>query len=86
MFYGNLRPFYQHLSTTLAFIEFCVLYLQLANGALSYATHLYPPADDNDMTCVVCVLNNNSSAVAEMGDRLATTDMGRKIGAAVSPF
>ena len=29
---------------------------------------------------------NNSSAVAEMGDRLATTDMGRKVGegAAVS--
>jgi len=26
---------------------------------------------------------NKSSAVAEMGDRLATTDMGRKVGVAV---
>ena len=30
--------------------------------------------------------NNNSSAVAEMGDRLATTDMDRKVKAAVPPF
>jgi len=29
---------------------------------------------------------NKSSAVAEMGDRLATIDMGRKVGAAVSAF
>ena len=28
-------------------------------------------------------MNTNSSTVAEMGDRLATTDMGRKLGAAV---
>jgi len=29
---------------------------------------------------------NKSSAVAEMGDRLATIDMGQKVGAAVPPF
>jgi len=29
--------------------------------------------------------NDKSSAVAEMGDRLASVDMGRKVGAAV-PF
>jgi len=29
---------------------------------------------------------HESSAVAEMGDRLATIDMGRKVGAAVSLF
>jgi len=29
---------------------------------------------------------NNSSAVAEMGDRLAATDMGRKVGGAVVPL
>jgi len=27
-----------------------------------------------------------SSAVAEMGDRLATTDMGRKVGGLLCPF
>jgi len=29
---------------------------------------------------------NKSSAVAEMGDRLVTIDMGQKVGAAVPPF
>jgi len=29
---------------------------------------------------------DKSSAVAEMSDRLATTDMGRKVEAAVPPF
>ena len=29
---------------------------------------------------------NKSSAVAEMGDRLATIDMGRRLGAAVTPL
>ena len=29
---------------------------------------------------------NNSSAVAEMGDRLAATDMGRKVGGLLCPF
>jgi len=29
---------------------------------------------------------NNCSAAAEMGDRLATIDMGRKLGEAVPPF
>jgi len=29
---------------------------------------------------------NNSSAVAEMGDRLATIDMGRKEGCCCAPF
>jgi len=29
---------------------------------------------------------NKSSAVTEMGDRLATMDMGRKVGADVLPF
>ena len=28
-------------------------------------------------------INNKSSAVAEMGDRLATIDIGRKVGAAL---
>jgi len=32
-----------------------------------------------------CQLNNKSSAVAEMGDRLTAIDMGRKVEAAV-PF
>jgi len=31
---------------------------------------------------VHCHVTNKSSAVAEMGDRLATIDMGRKVGAA----
>jgi len=31
-------------------------------------------------------LENTSSPVAEMGDRLATKDMGRKVGAAVPHF
>jgi len=30
--------------------------------------------------------NNKCSAVAEMGDRLATTDMGRKLGGGLFPF
>jgi len=34
-------------------------------------------------TTAVSYKKNKSSAVAEMGDRLATTDMGRKVGAAV---
>jgi len=29
---------------------------------------------------------NKSSAVAEMGNRLATTDMGRKLGEGCAPF
>jgi len=29
---------------------------------------------------------NKCSAIAEMGNRLATIDMGRKVGAAVPPF
>jgi len=35
-------------------------------------------ADDSSI-----MLKNKSSAVTEMGDSLATTDMGRKVGAAV---
>ena len=30
--------------------------------------------------------NNKSSAVAEMGDRLATIDMGQKVGGYCAPF
>jgi len=47
-------------------------------------THILPPTIT--IRHVWSVLNNNSSAVAEMGDRLATIDMGRKVGAAVPPF
>jgi len=36
--------------------------------------------------CSVYEMENKSSAVAETGDRLATIDMGRKVGAAVCPF
>jgi len=43
-------------------------------GDVSHAAH-----DD----CQYCQLNNKSSAVAEMGDRLATIDMGQKVEAAV---
>jgi len=32
------------------------------------------------------MLRNKSSAVAEMGDRLATIDMGRKVGVCCAPF
>jgi len=32
------------------------------------------------------IKNNKCLAVAEMGDRLATIDMGRKVGTAVPPF
>ena len=31
-------------------------------------------------------MENNSSAVAEMGDRLATMDTGRKVGVCCAPF
>ena len=35
------------------------------------------------MIVIITTSNNNSSAVAETGDRLATIDMGQKVGAAV---
>jgi len=35
------------------------------------------------MTPITPVISNKSSAVAEMGDCLATTDTGQKVGAAV---
>jgi len=37
-----------------------------------------------DVSCAVS--ENKSSAVTEMGDFLATTDMGRKVGGCCAPF
>jgi len=37
--------------------------------------------DDNSFCIQLAIHENKSSAVAEMGDRLATIDMGRKLGA-----
>jgi len=37
-----------------------------------------------DVSCAVS--ENNSSAVTEMGDLLATIDMGRKVGGCCAPF
>jgi len=36
--------------------------------------------------CLHAKCNNKSSAVAEMGDRLATIDIGRKVGGCCAPF
>jgi len=38
------------------------------------------------MKVKLCIAFYKSSVVAEMGDRLATIDMGRKVGAAVPLF
>jgi len=37
-------------------------------------------------TTAVCLSCNKISAVAEVGDRLATVDMGRKLGGCCAPF
>jgi len=42
--------------------------------------------DDAHVTLTASYKVNKSSAVGEMGDRLATTDMGREVGRLLCPF
>jgi len=70
-----------HLSYCLALVQICERTDRQTDALIAIFR-----IQTDDEVINKCSIDKKSSAVAEMGDRLPTIDMGRKVGTAVSPF